>query len=396
MYRKISLISLILLQITSVVCAQEESRPTIQELKEQADAVLGRSNVSARRDIDVVFELADRLLEIQETDSAEGYLYKGLQHDPWDLEHQIVYANLLEAKGEVGVSVEKARFVLQYAECEAVIDKAKQLLGIPLTSDFQNIQRLPEANYSVVLVPLQNCEKWLISKLKADISHTLGVPVYIQKVTAQYPEPSRDLRGQLLNRIRRQIEKEGLKDPQLASAMKELNLNQADLRNDTNIIRLMERLLAASGGTAIERFQSNLKDAEGKNPQWSAAGLQAVLFKSVAPYRGQKIAYLGITSEDIYEKDYNFLFGWANPRGGVMSYHRFTAVFNDELPNQDRLIKRTKMQALSSIGHIYGIKRCTNPTCARAYPHSLSEHDAKEGTLCAQCEGGFKKLFEVN
>ena len=77
-----------------------------------------------------------------------------------------------------------------------------------------------------------------------------------------------------------------------------------------------------------------------------------------------------------------------------MSYHRFTAKFDGDLPNQKRLVKRIKMQALASIGHIFRIKRCSNPTCARAYPHSLPEHDAKEGTLCAQCEAGFKKLFE--
>jgi len=114
----------------------------------------------------------------------------------------------------------------------------------------------------------------------------------------------------------------------------------------------------------------------------------------VKPYRRKNVAYLGITSVDIYAKDYNFLFGWANRSGGIMSYRRFTAAFNNDIPNQDRLIKRTLMQCLSSVGHIYGIKRCTNPTCARAYPNSLSEHDAKNGTLCSECENGFRIKFE--
>ena len=176
--------------------------------------------------------------------------------------------------------------------------------------------------------------------------------------------------------------------------MKQLNLNMADLKNDENIVRLMEHLLPANGPTAVEQFKSALKDAEGKNPQWNADELQSLLVKSGMPYRRKNVAYLGITSEDIYAKDFNFLFGWANAENGVMSYHRFTAIFNNELPNQSRLLKRAKMQALSSIGHIFGVKRCTNPTCARAYPHKLSEHDAKEGSLCAQCAEGFKKLFE--
>ncbi|WDP85637.1 MAG: hypothetical protein HUN05_11260 [Desulfobacter sp.] len=160
------------------------------------------------------------------------------------------------------------------------------------------------------------------------------------------------------------------------------------------IVHLMVPLLQANGRPAVEQFKSTLKDAVGKKPQWNAGELHSVLYKSVVFYKRKNVAYLGITSEDIYAKDYNFLFGWANTRGGVMSYHRFRAKFNDEPPNQSRLLKRAKMQALSSIGHIFGIKRCTNPICARAYPHNLSEHDAKEGALCTQCAEGFIRKFK--
>ncbi len=384
-----------LLQIaTMAIYAEDTATPTIQKLKEQADTVLKRSNVSARRDIDVVFELVDRLLEIKETETAEKYLDKGLQHNPWDLNHQIVYAKLLAQKGAKEAAAEKATLVLKYAENQSLIDEARQLLGLPSPPDFPMIQSLPGTDYCVALIPLQECEKWLITKVQADLAQTLGIPVYIQRIETEYPKPARDLRGQIINRIRRQIEEEGLKDPQVILFMKQLDLENADLRSDENIVRLMEHLLLAGGPAAVEQFQATLKESEGKNPQWSADDLQAVLFKSITPYRRHKVAYLGITSEDIYENDYNFLFGWANSTGGVMSYHRFTAVFNDELPSQNRLIKRTKMQALSSIGHILGIKRCSNPTCARAYPNRLSEHDAKEGSLCLQCKNGFKKLLD--
>lgn len=395
MHKRYILLVFALLQIFLITgYAQDVSSETIQELKERADAILSHSDVSARREIDVVFQLADRLLEIKEINSAENYLNKGLQHNPWDLEHQIIYANLLKTNGMKAASTEKANLVLKYAEGEDLIEKAKLLLDIPPTPDFKNIQRIEGTNHCVVLIPLQRCQKWLISKMQTNISETLEIPVYIQRIKAEYPTPSRDLRGQILNRIRRQIEKEGNKDPQVTFSMKQLNLNMADLKRDEIIVRLMEHILPANGPNAVEQFKSALKDAEGKNPQWNTDELQSLLFKSIAPYRRENVAYLGITSEDIYANDYNFLFGWANAKGGVMSYHRFTAIFNDELPNQDRLLKRAQMQALSSIGHIFGVKRCTNPTCARAYPNNLSEHDAKEGSLCTQCVEGFKKLFE--
>ncbi len=45
------------------------------------------------------------------------------------------------------------------------------------------------------------------------------------------------------------------------------------------------------------------------------------------------------------------------------------------------------------MGLACGLKRCTHPTCARAYPHSLYEHDAKNGTLCSECRKSFRTTF---
>ncbi|WDP85636.1 MAG: hypothetical protein HUN05_11255 [Desulfobacter sp.] len=216
------------------VYAQEVSKPGLQELKEQADAVLNQSNVSARRDIDLVFKFADRLLELKEYDAAKKYLNKGLEHNPWDLDHQMVYASLLKEKGMKTACTEKANLVLTYAERDALIDKARQILDLPPSSDFQAIQHIGGTNHCIVLVPLQNCDNWLILKLQADISQILDIPVYIQTINAEYPAPSRDLRGQILNRIRRKIIKEENKDPQITFAMNQLNLNMADLNHDEN------------------------------------------------------------------------------------------------------------------------------------------------------------------
>ena len=144
----------------------------------------------------------------------------------------------------------------------------------------------------------------------------------------------------------------------------------------------------------MEAFKAYLEESKGKNPQWNAGQLLDVLIRAVRPHRRRNVAYLGITAVDIYAKNYNFLFGCASRKGCIISYRRFTANFNGETPNQKRLVKRTFMQCLSSIGHIYGIERCTNPRCARAYPNSLSEHDAKEGSLWEKCKNEFRKIFE--
>jgi predicted Zn-dependent protease len=375
--------------------SQEVPPLTIDELKQQADSVLSLSNVSARKKIDVVFELADRLLEENQNDTAEHYLAEGLKHFPWDLEHQVVYAKLLAAKGKIDLSGEIAAMVLKYAETDRLIEQAGQLLGRPPASDIPGIHPLPGTEYQVVLIPLQNCEKWLISSMRDQLSETLKIPVHIQSIDTEYPTFHRDLRGQILNKIRNNIISDGLEDSQVKAAMTQLSLSREDLNNEKSLIDLMEHLLAAAGPAAVDQFLAALESSVGKDPQWDADQLLVLLFDAIRPYRRPRIAYLGVTSADIYADDYNFLFGWANPQGGVMSYRRFTAAFTDETPNQARLIKRASMQALSSIGHIFGVERCTNPTCARAYPHSLTEHDAKEGNLCPLCKNGFKDMFKV-
>jgi len=96
--------------------------------------------------------------------------------------------------------------------------------------------------------------------------------------------------------------------------------------------------------------------------------------------------YLGITEADLFTRDYNFLYGWGGPGHAVMSYHRFTAAFNKEPPNRPKLLERAVKQALSSTFYILDIPRCTSPACARAYPHSLAEHDQKTADLCNDCK----------
>jgi len=98
---------------------------------------------------------------------------------------------------------------------------------------------------------------------------------------------------------------------------------------------------------------------------------------------------LGVTAHDIYAKNYNFLFGWNGSETAIMSYNRFMT----KDASVTLRIKRTVMQGLSSVGFLIGIPRCSIATCARAYPHSLKEQDAKEDTLCYECRSNLIKLY---
>lgn len=394
--RKIFVVTLVLwigciasgvLRSEKPIAQQSPTFCSTTELRSKADDVLSRTDVSVRGEIGVVFDLVDRLLAENQSETAEAYLVQGLAHYPWNLKYQMVHAELLAAKGDRPASEEKARLVLEHAEDTDLIAKAMKLLGQESQPAIPDIGIIPGTDACVVLVPLQGCAEWLLVRVQKDLSEVLALPVHIQKIKMEYPASSRDQRGCLLNLARREILK-NIDDAEIKTAMIRLGITKDDLNVDGSLIKLLDFILKKSGSRAVEQFHSTLNDGIGKNPQWDAMELQAALFNAIRPYYRKNVVYLGITPVDIYTGNYNFLFA----KGLVISYHRLTAEFNEETPNQSRLTKRVLTQCLASSADFYQVPRCTNPTCAHAYPNSLKEHDAKNSTLCSVCRAGLPKV----
>jgi len=389
-----AIIILVLILWTASVFSDETQPTTLttEALKKKADKVLSQVNVSARTEIGVVFELVDRLLEENRMKDAEKYVAQGLRHFPWNLKYQMTYAEILEKNGMHAEAKEKAELVFKYAETDELIDRSRKLLNTYRKTQFPAISALEKAEYSLVLVPFVDCDKWLLICIKEDLAAILGIPVYIQTVNIDLPPANRDMRKRMIDTLRIRLIKQ-IGDAQVTASMKALGLTRADLSEEENVLKMIRDLMRKYNPDETKAFEAYLKESAGKNKQWDADILKGLLFKAVKPFHRKKVGYLGVTSLDIYTKDYNFLFGWASPSGGIMSYHRFKADFNDEIPNKERLVKRTIMQSLSSAGYVFGVERCTAPTCARAYPHSLAEHDAKDAKLCPACRNGFKKAL---
>jgi len=373
--------------LRGLVCYSEEST---QELRAKADAVLEQTNVSARSQVEVVFQLADRLIAEKRQDEAEGYLLQGLQLFPWNLNGQIRYAELLNQKGDAQKAKEKAALVLENGETDELSERARKILGHQPPDAFSAISALPGADCRVVLVPLQGCDNWLIRRVQAGLASELHVPVHIQTAALKEVACGRDRRQKIIAGMRRQLQ-QNLNVESVSEGMSRLGLKVESLDDDDLVVKLMRHVVSKENGKeAVSKLVALLQEARGKDPQWDADQLLALLSQAADACRRENVAYVGLTPNDIYANDFNFLFGWSNSRGAIVSYRRFTADFSKEQPNRERLVKRTLMQCLSSVGHVYGIARCTDPTCARAYPNSLSEHDAKKGTLCSECRDNFR------
>lgn len=95
-----------------------------------------------------------------------------------------------------------------------------------------------------------------------------------------------------------------------------------------------------------------------------------------------------VMEHDLRVDNLNFIFGTADipSKIGVMSIARFST------PAKEVLKSRVVKQAFSTVGFILGLGRCTMPECARAYPHSVREHDQKSEQICLTC---LKRLYEI-
>ena len=166
MSKKVSLILTLALIFTSRAFSKEVQTNSLNMLRAQADKVLAQTNVTARADIDVVFKLIDRLLEENQFDDAEKYIVQGLEHFPWNLKYQMIYAELLANSGRREKAEEKATLVFKYGETGELIERAIKLLNKDPLPEFAKFSTLPGTNHCVVLVPLQECDKWLIVRIK--------------------------------------------------------------------------------------------------------------------------------------------------------------------------------------------------------------------------------------
>jgi len=376
-----------------MVAVAETSNVNIEELRKKAYSALNVLNVAGSSRVDDVFAYVDVLLKDGKTDEAMKYLDRGLQLYPDKLEYQILCSKLLIGNGDEKLGREKAESVYTYAETDDLIGQASQILGKEIITSFPAVSKLTGSDHCVVLVPMQGCDQWLISRMKDELSETLGIPIYIQTIDVVCPEASRSAYNQAIVQLRAKI-KAQLNNPLALMLMEQYGYKVEDFESDDKLIRIAQKTLAMQNPEAAKKLVDEIERLKLEGLQWDAGVLKAVLFNSVKSYRRENVVYLAVTPVDIYLNGKKFVLGSTDGFGGVVSYYRFTSDFAHDHPQQDRLAKRTKMQCLSSLGDVWGVGSCSNPTCARAYPKSLAEHDAKSGELCNQCSSAFKKVFE--
>jgi predicted Zn-dependent protease len=377
--------------------AARQQRRTLSELKTRVDALLRTGDsVLIRRDVTDVFALVDLLLDAGQQAESLRYMSAALQHNAWALNYQMRYAEILNQTGEAEQAGETAALVLEYAEQDELCDRAERILKRAPLPPISAIQTAQVDTITLVLVPLGSVDRYALYEVQKELTKALSIPVLLQDARVSVPEFKRDPVRQHLAEVRSNLLAEVERDVRLASFLRGRGLTGAELQQDAAVVAACRHILFASGGAnALAQFDAGMRQLALVPKQWDADDLLRSLKAAVQPFRNGKLYFMGVANLDAYMDQSNFIFGSAENGGhhAVITYRRFTAEFNGEEANRHRLVDRTVKQALSSLGFMLGIERCTTPTCARAYPHSLPEHDAKSKGLCRACRSGFERVL---
>ena len=94
---------------------------------------------------------------------------------------------------------------------------------------------------------------------------------------------------------------------------------------------------------------------------------------------------LGVTSYDLYVPGMNFVFGEARLPGrtAVISTNRLKTPSIDE-PDlfQERVVK----EAVHELGHMVGLKHCSDAQCVMHFSERLADTDLKQSEFCSECQ----------
>jgi len=123
--------------------------------------------------------------------------------------------------------------------------------------------------------------------------------------------------------------------------------------------------------------------------QWNAS----ILIKQLKELKlnGGYDFIVGITDRDMFVPGTNFVFGYADPASGsaIISLKRLR-----ELADPKKVNERIYKELTHEIGHLVGLKHCTNEGCIMKFANNVEEVDTKMPLLCADCSSKIRHLTE--
>jgi predicted Zn-dependent protease len=380
----------VMLFLLTVLCTANSfsQELSIIELENNIRNVEAQGNVAARSIISQYWQLVDLHMNNGDYTKAYKIVIKGLQLDPWNYKYQKIAVDIEMMNNDYQKAHSRLNFIINNLNELAAIyaDSIEIQSTIDIKSINDDIINLP--GYYVYIATFPGLNLDIVNLVAANISNTYGIEVKIINVGSdEYQDNIRDKQLDIYNSIVDDV-KSKYSNEAIVEFLMKIGLTQNELQT-----REGKRIFSYHLLSSTEAGRQQWQLIEMTRNQYSGNVLLDQLKHTFANYNNDPhcLGILGITKRDIYENDYNFLFGWAEKKWGVISYARF--LLGEPAPTDEQFEKRTIIQALSSIGFVIGIPRPTNPNCARAYPNSLAEMDRKSMELCDDCKMNLRGLY---
>lgn len=390
--KKIFSFPVILFLIISAIVAASPKKNSIDELEAQVQELDNMFNVSARKYVSAYFELSDEYYKQKDFDKSYENAVKGLRLDSCNMSMQFRAAEYEITNKKYDLAYPRITFIIEKSEDKKTIASAKKLFKKIPESNIADLSHLtvhPKYDKTVLIVFYPGVEDVYKSAICQRIEQEYKVTVKEKEFSSEEDATNlRDNWNEYLSDTTNQLIKENSEEA-VNNTLKAMNLTREDLNSKEGKEYFLMNLFYMSGYSEQEwlEIKKSIED------QFDANYLIDQI-KEANTIEADCFGILAVTAKDIYSgsETNNFLFGLASKNIAVMSINRFVKYAD----SKSLAMKRTVMQAFSSMGHVIGIPRCSIPLCARAYPESLQEQDKKNDVLCPVCIKNINMIYEKN
>jgi len=366
------------------------SESAFSDLRDRASALDSEFNASARKHYEIHIDYGRALLrQGQSALALESYL-RGLQLNAFDLDAQMVAAELEIRHDQPERAQQRLRFIEDRGDDQRLRKRAAALIRKHRLGELSEAVVLPNrSDLQLYLATLGDVPEPFVMAIRSRLELEFRVAVSMLPAIGLWETiGTRDSLVRYADRIVEEFESMNSED-MLESFYERIGMQRGRPKSAEEKVGVL-RALVMSESRGWQKWRDLV---ENRYLQYDADDmLTYVASRATTPevVKGT-LGILCVTNLDLFKDNMNFLFALSRKGASVMSIHR---LYRPEEDSVSIGLHRAVVQAMTSFIQILGIPRATSLPCATAYPHSLDEFDAKKDLLCRETLVGLKLLYE--